>query len=53
MSYRPESDLLFLSNLINKVVAERTEHRLRVNDLHDSYQSTETAPIKAHSDITK
>ena len=57
-SYRPISNLPFLSNLIEKVMARRIEHHIQLNDLHDRYQSahrkdhsTETDLIKVHSDI--
>jgi len=56
--YRPISNLPFISNLIEKVVAMRIEEHLEYNDLNDIYQSaylrghsTETVLLKVHSDI--
>ena len=58
-SYRPISNLPFLSNLIERDVERRIENHIRVSDHHDRYQSayckdhsTETALIEVHSDIS-
>ena len=57
-NYRPVSNLLFVSKIIEKVVDARLENHLRENDLHEPLQSsyrkhnsTETALIKIQSDI--
>ena len=57
-SYRPVSNLPFLSKLIERVVAARLDYHLCENDLmgdvqsaYRKFHSTETALIKVHSDI--
>ena len=58
-SYRPVSNLPFLSKILEKVVANRLEAHMKNNSLYDPLQSayrkyhcTETAMIKVHHDIT-
>ena len=57
-SYRPVSNLTFISKILEKVVASRLEHHLNTNNLHSERQSaykrfhsTETALIKVQTDI--
>ena len=59
-SYRPVSNLAFLSKVLEKVVAMRIYLHLEENSLHDSHQSayrkfhsTETALLKVQTDITE
>ena len=59
-NYRPISNLHFISKLIEKVVARRTEEHLEHNDLNGIYQSayrrgdsTKTGLLKVHSDIAE
>ena len=59
-NYCPISYLPFISKLIEKVVGRRIDEHLKHNDLNDIYQfvyrrghSTETARLKAHSDIAE
>ena len=57
-SYRPVSNLPYLSKLLEKVVHSRLEKHLRENNLNDpdqtaysKYNSTETALLRIQSDI--
>lgn len=57
-SYRPVSNLPFLSKILEKVVEARLDDHLLLNNLYDSHQSayrrghsTETALLKVQSDI--
>ena len=59
-SYRPVSNLTFISKILEKVVAARLEHHLTTHNLHSERQSayrkfysTETALIKVNADITE
>jgi len=58
MNYRPVSNLHFVSNIIEKVVASRIEDHLNKHKLHDnrqsayrSFHSTVTALFRVHHDI--
>ncbi len=58
--YRPVSNLLFLSKILEKVVASRLEGHLNTHKPHDDLQSayreehsTETALLKVHHDIAE
>ena len=58
-SYRPISNLPFLSKLKEKVEVRRIEHHIQINDHYDRYDSayrkdhaTEMALIKVHCDIS-
>ena len=57
-NYRPVSNLMYLSKIIERVVAKRTLHHMDINDLHELYQSSykkyhscETAVLKVKDDI--
>ena len=59
-SYRPISNLLFISKFIENIAASRIEGHLEQNNLTDIYQpgysrghSTETALLKVKSDIAE
>ncbi len=57
-SYRPVSNLPFISKIVEKVVASRLDSHISMNDLHDESQSayrkfhsTERALLKVSDDI--
>ncbi len=57
-SFRPVSNLSFISKLIERVVVSQTKDHVRVNDLHDPMQSaykeghsTETALLRVQNDL--
>jgi len=57
-SYRPISNLSFISKILEKVVAKRLRSHISTNDLSNVFQSaykqfhsTETALLKVHNDI--
>ena len=57
-SFRPISNLKFISKMIKKAISYQLTNHLRDNDLEESLQSayktfhsTETALVKAHNDI--
>ena len=59
-SYRPVSNLAFLSKVLEKVVASQLNDHLSSNKLHDPYQSayrsghsTETVLLSLHNDVIK
>ena len=59
-NYRPVSNLAFVSNITEKVVASRLNHHLMVNNLQEPFQSayrmnhsTETAMLRVQNDIIR
>ena len=59
-NYRPVSNLAFISNITEKVVASRLNHHLMVNNLQEPFQSaycmnhsTETAMLRVQNDILR
>ena len=57
-NYRPISHLLFLSNVLEKVVAGQLNEHLAINNIHDIFRSayrpgisTETALIRITDDV--
>ena len=57
-NYRPMSNLLFISKIVEKVVGSRLDSHITMNELHDESQmayrkfhSTETALLKVSNDI--
>ena len=57
-SFRPISNLTFLSKVVEKVVASQLTEHLEKNDLHEKFQSAykkfhsvETALLRVHNDI--
>ena len=59
-NFRPISNLMYISKLIERVVASRLHSHLITNDLYEEYQSsyrklhsTETALVSVHDDILR
>ena len=59
-NFRPISNLMYISKLIERVVASRLHFHLIINDLYEEYQSsyrklhsTKTALVSVHDDILR